>query len=194
MSVEDGNICSRSSNCQRGKRFDDVFLQRRYEYSDESSTRSHASSHFLSRLRRQTHEGLPSAAPCKYMVFGQDRRHIATSSAPPPCGNKQRFLSIVPTDDVHPFTKDSKPGMTMAQPGYMGSPPVVGEFPVACTCPQCRAHITARTAKSKGLLIWLNCGGLCFFGCCCCIPFCADACKVSRSSSAREQHSCLGFL
>jgi hypothetical protein len=70
----------------------------------------------------------------------------------------------------------------MAQPVYVGAPLViVGDYPIQCTCPQCRRQIVTRVERKVGLLAWLIFGGLFVFGLwlCCCIPFCVDGCKVS---------------
>jgi lipopolysaccharide-induced tumor necrosis factor-alpha factor len=76
-------------------------------------------------------------------------------------------------------------GPPMGQPGYIGPTMlVVGEYPVQCTCPQCRNQVVTRTEKKTGLLTWLVCAGLFVIGCwpCYFIPFCVDACKVSSIS------------
>jgi hypothetical protein len=72
----------------------------------------------------------------------------------------------------------------MAQPVFISSPLLhFSEYPVQCTCPACRAQIVTRTEKKVGILAWLICAGLAFFGMwvCCFIPFCVDACKVSAT-------------
>lgn len=72
--------------------------------------------------------------------------------------------------------------MPMVQPVYVAGPVVItGDYPIQCTCPQCGRQIVTRTEKKNGLLAWIICGALFFFGfwLCCCIPFCVDACKVS---------------
>ncbi|CAF4461668.1 unnamed protein product [Rotaria magnacalcarata] len=72
------------------------------------------------------------------------------------------------------------PPMSMTQPVYIGAPiAIVGDYPMQCTCSQCRRQIVTRTEKKSGLLVWISCGVLFVFGfwVCCFIPFCIDACK-----------------
>jgi hypothetical protein len=60
----------------------------------------------------------------------------------------------------------------MGAPMYMGM--MYGDMPVQCICPQCRQTIITRIEKKNGVLAWLLCGGITFFGgfCgCCLIPF-----------------------
>jgi lipopolysaccharide-induced tumor necrosis factor-alpha factor len=72
----------------------------------------------------------------------------------------------------------------MGAPMYMGM--MYGDMPVQCTCPQCRQTIITRIEKKNGVLPWLLCGGIAFFGgfCgCCLMPFCIDSIKVSDTLS-----------
>ena len=67
----------------------------------------------------------------------------------------------------------------MATPMYVGA--MYGNMPVQCTCPQCHQTIVTRVERKSGLLPWLICGGIAFFGGifgCCLIPFCIDGLKV----------------
>jgi lipopolysaccharide-induced tumor necrosis factor-alpha factor len=70
----------------------------------------------------------------------------------------------------------------MAQPVFVGASMIRGNNPVQCTCPQCGKQIVTQITKKTGILTWLICAGIAFFGGifgCCLIPFCIDACKVS---------------
>jgi lipopolysaccharide-induced tumor necrosis factor-alpha factor len=75
------------------------------------------------------------------------------------------------------------PPIAIVQPVIVGGPvTIVGDYPMQCTCPRCGQQIVTRIEKKNGLLAWVICGILFFFGlwCCCCIPFCVDGCKVSN--------------
>jgi len=66
-----------------------------------------------------------------------------------------------------------------------GGPPVLvqgvmfDQRPVAMTCPHCQAQISTSVSYRVGLLAWLVCLGLAFFGLWLCsfIPFCIPDCK-----------------
>lgn len=76
------------------------------------------------------------------------------------------------------------PQVHVVQPVIVAAPmPIVGDYPVPCTCSHCGKQVVTRTEKKNGLLTWLICGGLVLIGfwLCCCIPFCVDACKVRLS-------------
>ena len=74
---------------------------------------------------------------------------------------------------------------------YAATPMLIpGEFPMQCTCPNCKQQIVTRTEKQNGLLTWLLVGGLCLIGCwlgCCLIPLCVDACKVRHSQFSSQE-------
>jgi hypothetical protein len=58
---------------------------------------------------------------------------------------------------------------TQPQPMYNQQPiimPLMGlsENPMQMQCPSCKAAIVTRINHKSGLLAWLICGGLCFFG------------------------------
>ncbi|CAF0730625.1 unnamed protein product [Adineta steineri] len=68
----------------------------------------------------------------------------------------------------------------VTQPVYVGAPlGILASHPMQCTCPHCRLQIVTRTESKIGLLTWLLCCGLLFFGLwpCAFIPFCVDECK-----------------
>lgn len=83
------------------------------------------------------------------------------------------------------------PPVGMVPPMYVGAPVFVpSEYPMQCTCPNCRQTIVTRTVKENGLLTWLCIGGLVLIGCwfgCCLIPLCVDACKVIRIRSLIDE-------
>ncbi|KAJ8386176.1 hypothetical protein AAFF_G00176000 [Aldrovandia affinis] len=61
------------------------------------------------------------------------------------------------------------------QPGV-----VYGDRPVQAHCPVCAQFVVTRMDYSAGMLAWLSCVALSFFGCiygCCLIPFCVDGLK-----------------
>ncbi|CAF0855164.1 unnamed protein product [Adineta steineri] len=91
------------------------------------------------------------------------------SSAPPPYSEK---ASSQPAGSYQQRQQQPQPIMYQL-------PIIVGEYPVQCTCPQCKAQIVTRTEKKVGLFAWLLCGimVLIAFWICCFIPFCVDACK-----------------
>ena len=81
------------------------------------------------------------------------------------------------------YYQQAPPIAVVAAPVY-GSPiGALGEYPMQCTCSRCGKQIVTRVEKSVGLLAWLICLGLFFIGFwpCYLIPFCVDACKVSRN-------------
>ncbi|XP_065655277.1 lipopolysaccharide-induced tumor necrosis factor-alpha factor homolog [Hydra vulgaris] len=51
--------------------------------------------------------------------------------------------------------------------------------PIRMQCPHCQAQIVTSIEYVSGLLAWLLCLGMFFFGAwlCCFIPFCIDGCK-----------------
>ncbi|CAJ0945235.1 unnamed protein product, partial [Mesorhabditis belari] len=53
-----------------------------------------------------------------------------------------------------------------------------GPKPCEVVCPFCHTHTRSRIKHESGVLSWLLCGALFFFGfwICCCCPFCIDAC------------------
>ncbi|KAF8354356.1 hypothetical protein PRIPAC_95979 [Pristionchus pacificus] len=69
----------------------------------------------------------------------------------------------------------------MPQPGvrphtvYVGSVAFASR-PQRMHCTTCQQEIVTRISTKPGLLTYLLCGGLAFFGCwiCCCIPFCVE--------------------
>ncbi|CAF1378555.1 unnamed protein product [Adineta steineri] len=94
------------------------------------------------------------------------------SSVPPPYagGQSMNYQQVPPP--VQPIYG--------TQTVSMGVPVVIlGNYPMQCTCAQCRRQIVTRTEKKIGLLTWLLFGGLLFIGFwpCACIPFCVDECK-----------------
>jgi hypothetical protein len=77
--------------------------------------------------------------------------------------------------------QQAPPPVAMVQPVYIGAPmAIVGDYPVQCSCPRCGKPIVTRVEKKSGLLAWLICACLFFFGFwpCYFIPFCVDGCKV----------------
>ena len=75
--------------------------------------------------------------------------------------------------------------MTMQQPMYGTAPMFVfGDYPMPCTCPNCRQQIVTRIEKQNGLLTWIVMGFLVLLCCwcgCCLIPLCIDTYKVKHS-------------
>lgn len=67
-----------------------------------------------------------------------------------------------------------------AQPAIMSAVAIrFHEFPVALTCPSCRAQIVSCVHYDVGTMAWLLCAIMFIFSCwiCCFIPFCVDSCK-----------------
>ncbi|CAM4855358.1 unnamed protein product [Rotaria socialis] len=91
------------------------------------------------------------------------------------------FLTIpIPTSENTRSLPTSALPMSMTQPVSIVAPiTIVGQYPMQCTCFQCRRQIVTRTEKKNGLLVWISIGALFIFGfwVCCCIPLCIDACK-----------------
>jgi len=70
--------------------------------------------------------------------------------------------------------------VVMNQPALVTAAPVsFHEFPVALTCPSCRAQVVSAVHYDAGSFAWLLCIVMFCFGfwICCFIPFCVDSCK-----------------
>mgnify|MGYP002385141659 FL=1 len=124
------------------------------------------------------------------------QRQNNMNTAPPPYSKKKKkkqkifvclhfhsqyFLSYYKIAEKIPFQQ--APLVSVVQPVYSAvSPTITGDFPVQCVCPHCRTQVVTRTEKTVGLLSWIICIALFFtlMWVCCFIPFCVDACKVSR--------------
>ncbi|GMT07230.1 hypothetical protein PENTCL1PPCAC_29404 [Pristionchus entomophagus] len=77
----------------------------------------------------------------------------------------------------HPVQQQPMPHLQGVRPTtvYVGSVAFSSHGqPLHCTT--CQQEIMTRVAPKPGLLTYLLCGGLAFFGCwiCCCIPFCVE--------------------
>ncbi|KAI6176427.1 Lipopolysaccharide-induced tumor necrosis factor-alpha factor-like protein [Aphelenchoides bicaudatus] len=55
----------------------------------------------------------------------------------------------------------------------------LGPFPASIQCPFCKFHIITKATHKAGLLAWIICCVLAFFGCwpCCICPFFLTSCK-----------------
>jgi len=116
------------------------------------------------------------------MSYPVDKDESYKGTAPPPYSG--------PPPMYNPYVQDPQqmnpPGMGMttnvvtSQPVAVVTVAPIGPYPAQMTCPSCGAQVSTATTPVTGLLTWLICGALIFFGCwvgCCLIPFCVPECQ-----------------
>ena len=105
---------------------------------------------------------------------------VIDKSVPPPAGSRAAMYTAPPPPPSQEQQSEMKytspnPPLPTAYGIQVAPMPTFGRIPVQCTCPHCRSPIITRVEESTGVLAWIVCIILLFFGCwlgCCLIPFC----------------------
>uniref|UniRef100_A0A3B5KL62 LITAF domain-containing protein n=1 Tax=Takifugu rubripes TaxID=31033 RepID=A0A3B5KL62_TAKRU len=122
--------------------------------------------------------------------FQMEKGHPPQDLAPPYPGPPMNYGSapgMYPQPGINP-----QPGPAPPPPGYQGVyfvcfssvthvvvSPALHDVPGQTLCPHCQQTVITRTEPTAGLMTWLVCAALGFFGCflCCFIPFCIESCQ-----------------
>ncbi|XP_037113257.1 lipopolysaccharide-induced tumor necrosis factor-alpha factor homolog [Syngnathus acus] len=98
---------------------------------------------------------------------------MAYGVAAPPPGVYPPMYAVLP-----PVGYQGGPSTTASVPHVVVTPSLQ-DSPGQTICPHCRQTVVTHVEYKPGLMAWVICGTLAFFGCflCCWIPFVVDACK-----------------
>ncbi|GMT36312.1 hypothetical protein PFISCL1PPCAC_27609, partial [Pristionchus fissidentatus] len=111
----------------------------------------------------------PLEPPPAYAEFPSNPKIVSPGGVYPELPHMPNAVPPPIQQQPHP---QSAPRPTTVYVGVMS----FSSHPQAIHCAHCAQEIVTRVTPKPGLLTYLLCGGLAFFGCwiCCCIPFCVE--------------------
>ncbi|CAJ0583757.1 unnamed protein product, partial [Mesorhabditis spiculigera] len=143
---------------------------------------------------------MPDSPPPPYSEYPGDHKHgqPATYAVPPPFPAGPSAPPQEPMPGYHtrlpPIQHQQQPQPAVYNVTQMLH---VKLGPRSCdiVCPFCRTHTRTRLKHESGILTWLLCGALFFFGfwICCCCPFCIDTCQDVEHSCSQSVDALGGF-